>query len=260
MHEESVPASLSIVDSALILAMFSAACYIMGQASQIGTARRVGLPYAMMPPVGPEEHILVGGTYLVLIAAVGLLLYFTAVLLIARVRFVQKLAVPILQGVRLRVTQHPRVYFLLACLVGATATYTLPLSLPLMPRSEDGPSVFGAGRVASDVVALGLMSPDDHVRERRLRYLWQGHGVIVLQDKKSREVLVLKEQEVWLMIVAAPGLNYGAPVQLTAGSRHTSASPAVMLPRSECDPLQPIAVAGPAPISIAPPERRRQGE
>ena len=78
---------LSVLDSAIMLAMFSAVCYVMGHAAFVGTARRLRLPLFLMPTVGPETVILVGGRYLVLFGVLGLLLYFLWILVGRRVGF-----------------------------------------------------------------------------------------------------------------------------------------------------------------------------
>lgn len=207
--EKPVSRSLSVVDSALILAMFSAVCYVMGHAARIGTARRMRVPFILMPQVGPEVVILIGGIYLVLLAAGGLLLYFVYVLLAKRTALLGKTVGRTLSGIRSRAEQHPRVYFLLASLAAITIMYTVPLSLPFTPRSAGGPSAFG-GQAASDVVALLLKNSEGHAEGKTLRYLWPAEGVVVLQDKKSGELLLIDKDEVRLMILTPPGIEHTA--------------------------------------------------
>lgn len=200
---ESTTRPLSVLDSALILAMFSAVCYVMGNAARLGTARRLGLPLFLMPEVGPETLILVGGRYLVLFGAVGLLLYFAWVLLGRRIPLVKATMDPVWSGIGKRAHQHPRAYLLLACLASATIFYSVPLLAPLGPRLAGGPATFGGGP-SSEVVALSLKEPDAAFAGRSFRYLWQHAGMVVLQDKESDELVVIREDEIRLMILSRP--------------------------------------------------------
>src|SRR5215208_5817669 len=84
-EDRKLRGSLSVLDSALIVAMFSAVCYVMGHASQVGIAQRMGVPVFLMPHVGPESLVLIGATYLILLFAVGLFLYFVWLLVGQRI-------------------------------------------------------------------------------------------------------------------------------------------------------------------------------
>lgn len=191
---------LSIVDSALILAMFSAVCFVMGHAARLGTARRLRLPLFLMPPVGAETLILVGARYIVLFGAIGLLLYFVWILLGRRIAFLDKKVRPAWSQVELRAKQHPYVYLLLVGLMAATSIYVLPLLLPLTPRSTGGPAIFG-GSSSSEVVMLRLKEPDAGLAGRNFNYLWQNANMIVLEDKGSGELVLIREDEIKLLIL-----------------------------------------------------------
>lgn len=202
--------SLSVLDSALIIAAVSAACYIMGHAARLGTSRRLRVPVMLMPDVGPEIFVLVGGIYLVMLAAVGLLGYFVYVLVDKRTTALRRMIGPVLLSFSERSHQHPRTYFLLAALASLSLMYSVPMLLPFTPRSAGGPSAFG-GRDASDVVKLALVNPEADLIGRTLRYLWRQGGFVVLQDKQSGELVLVAEGQVRVLMLAAPGGQvYGA--------------------------------------------------
>jgi hypothetical protein len=85
--------------------------------------------------------------------------------------------------------------------------YTVPFFLIFIPRSAGGPSAFG-GRAVSDVITLKLKNSDDDFAGRSIRYLWQDEDIVVLQDKSSDELLLIERDEVRLMILTAPGVEY----------------------------------------------------
>lgn len=227
--------SLSILDSALIVAMFSAVCYVMGHAAQVGIAQRMGVPVFLMPHVGPESFVLIGATYLILLFAVGLFLYFVWFLvgkhtgllkskvggivsdmssrakqhpctylllacLMAATIFCCGLLKSKVSVMSSRAKQHPRVYLLLACLMAAAIFYCVPLLLPFTPRSAGGQRAFG-GPFESTVVTLRLKGSNADLAGRDLRYLWQDANIVVLQDKGSGELVLIKEDELSLLIL-----------------------------------------------------------
>lgn len=185
---------LSVLDSAVILAMFSAVCYVMGHNALIGAARRLRLPLFLMPAFGPETVILVGGRYLVLFGALGLLLYFLWILVGRRVGFLEAKLSPVWLRIGLRAKQHPHVYLLLVCITGGAIVYSVPLLLPLTPR-------LGGGRPSVEVVALQLKEPDASLAGRSFRYLWPQEGIVILEDKANGELVVIREDEIKLMIL-----------------------------------------------------------
>jgi len=194
-EDRKLPGSLSVLDSALIVAMFSAVCFVMGHAAQLGAARRMGVPMFLMPHVGPETVILIGATYLILLCAVGLLLYFVWILAGQRVGLLKSSLGPVFSGMRSRAKQHPRTYLLLACLAGAATIYSVPLLLPFTPRSAGGQRAFG-GPVESIVVTLRLKESDADLAGRNLKYLWKDAGIVLLQDTGSGELVLIKEDEI----------------------------------------------------------------
>lgn len=185
---------LSILDSAIILAMFSAVCYVMGHAALIGTARRLRLPLFLMPAIGPETIILTGGRYLVLFGALSLLLYFFWILVGRRVGFLEAKLRPLWLRIGLRAKQHPHVYLLLLFIAGGAIVYIVPLLLPLTPR-------LASGRSSVEVVALQLKAPDASLAGRSFRYLWPQEGVVILEDKANGELVVIRDDEIKLMIL-----------------------------------------------------------
>jgi len=204
--------SLSIVDSALIVAMVSAVCFIMGHAARIGTANRLQVPFMLMPDVGPEGLILVGGEYLVELSAGGLLLYiilyFVWALVNKRTSFLRAKLGPTLSRLRSRARQHPYIPWLLACLAGASILYTG--SVFLLFHRTGGPRIFGGGQAVSDVVVLRLKNSDLDVAVRPLRYLWHDGDIVVLRDKSSGEFLLIEKDEVRLMILKRAEVEHKA--------------------------------------------------
>jgi hypothetical protein len=192
---------LSVLDSALILAVFSAICYVMGHAAQLRAARQLGLPLSLMPSIGPETFILVGGRYLILFGALGLLLYFLWIRVGRRIRIINAKLDPVWLGIESRAKKHPYVYLLLICLASATVFYSLPVLLPLTPRSVGGPATFDPN-VYSEVVELRLKEPELNLEERSFRYLWPHQDMVVLQDKGSSEFVLIKEDEIRLIILS----------------------------------------------------------
>ena len=199
-EDQKLRRSLSVVDSALIVAMFSAVCYVMGHAAQVGIAQRMGVPVFLMPHVGPESFILIGATYLTLVFAVGLFLYFIWLLVGQRIGLLKSSVGFIALGMSSRAKQHPRVYLLLACLTAAAIFYSVPLVLPFTPRSAGGQRAFG-GPFESTVVTLRLKGSNADLAGRDLRYLWQDANIVVLQDKGSGELVLIKEDELSLLIL-----------------------------------------------------------
>lgn len=195
--------SLSVLDSALIVAMFSGVCYVMGHAAQLGAARRMGVPMYLMPHVGPETVIFIGATYLILLCAVGLLLYFVWILAGQRLGLLKSSLGPVFSGLSSRAKQHPRTYLLLACVAGATIIYSVPLVLPFTPRSAGGDRAFGRP-VESFVVTLKLKESDPDLAGRNLKYLWKDAGIFLLQDTGSGELVLIKEDELRLIVLTRP--------------------------------------------------------
>lgn len=194
------PWPLSILDSAVLVTMFSAACYVMGNAAQVSTARRLGVPFSLMPRLGPEIVILVGGTYLTLLFATGLLLYFLWILWAQRIGALRDRLVPALTGMRHRARQYPRVYLLLACLAGAALLYSVPLLLPWTPRAFGGQGSV-TGSLESIVVSVKLKDASTDIAGRDLRFLWREADNLLLQDRRSGELLLIREDEVRLLIL-----------------------------------------------------------
>ncbi len=192
--------SLKILDSALILALISAVCYMMGHAAHLGMSRRLKVPLHLMPSVAPETYILVGGLYLVFVGAIVLLIYFLWFLLCKHVRSVRTRFAPELMGIRARAKKYPKIYFLLACLAGATVFYSFPLMLPFTPQEAGGPAAFG-GRTGADVIELKLKEPDAAICNRDYRYLWDLTDIVVLQDKKNRDFVLIRKDEIRIMVL-----------------------------------------------------------
>ena len=62
----------------------------------------------------------------------------------------------------------------------------------------------GGGRFEQNVVTLRLKDSDADLAGRALRYLWQDADIILLQDKGSGDLVVIREEEVRLMILTRP--------------------------------------------------------
>ncbi len=155
-------------------------------------AERLGVPLVLLPTASPETTLLIGGLYLVLIAAIGLLLYFLGWLLRAR-----------LAGLRWqarmveRTRQHPRVYGLLVVLATAAVLYVAPRVLPFNPRAL-------GMRQLSDVVTVRLKENDVSTAGRALQYLWQDSGLVVMKDKRTAELVLVNVDHIDVIVLSPP--------------------------------------------------------
>jgi len=183
--------STKILDSAFVIAILSAICYVLGYMAEVHRAISIGLPLHLLNDPTLQTIITIGGYYLLLILAISLFLW-AFVMLVSKL-LPSKWITTIKEYLENRYLKHPVFYKLLAVLVLTTLFCMLPLYAPIEARAyrED---------VMPYVKDLKL---DDNLKVQgtNLRYVSKKNGFIVLKRCDQQDYIILNSDDVKLLIL-----------------------------------------------------------
>lgn len=176
----------SIVDSALVVAVVSAVCYVVGFLVDLRDARALGLPRHLLPEYSIQAQVLSGGIALLSIAAILLLVFLMALLLrrLLPVQFTNRIHEPVVSAI----AKHPRIYCVIGLILLASALVILPLRIiPVRPSYIDA---------ALPRVQSIKPTPKNWDQNEETLYLCTRGEFIILKRKGKRSFMVLKRDAV----------------------------------------------------------------
>lgn len=183
--------SSKILDSAFIIAIVSAICYVLGYMAQIRAAISIGLPGHLLHDPSLHGTITLGGYYLLLIFAISLFLW-VFVALVSKL-LPRKWVSATKDYLKNRYLKHPVFYKLLAVLILTTLFCMLSLYAPIEARSyrED---------VMPYVKELKLHD-NLKIQGKNLRFVCRKDGFIVLKRCNQQDYIILNSDDVKLLIL-----------------------------------------------------------
>lgn len=174
----------SLVDSALLIGILSAACYVVGYFAELKTARAYRIPQQVLIDQRPEYLLTVGGGHVLLYVTVALLCY--AAFLFGERKW-PGITRCFNDPLRYRFETYPYLYYPLLCVTGVTVVILVTLYVPLPQRTaayDNSPSV-----IALDV-ATGTVPFDPATT----RLLSKRDGLIVLWDTEEDSFTILRQE------------------------------------------------------------------
>jgi hypothetical protein len=188
-----------VVESAIVLTIVSAICYAIGDLVHLRDSKQLGIPSRLLPEVATESTILIGALHLLVLILVGLLVWFVVLLLI---RFLPRDTVTALwQNLKVILARHPRFYPVLGSILFASLVlitiYWLPLSYTESYEDARLPDLIEIK--TSEKVSVG--------DPRNLKYVSHRDGWVVLKRLGRKEFVVLKEEDVPMLVLAKPREN-----------------------------------------------------
>lgn len=176
----------SIVDSALVLAIVSAVCYVVGFLVDLRDARALGLPRHLLPEYSIQAQVLSGGVALLSLAAILLLVFLGAHLLgkLLPDQFKDRFHNSVVSAI----AKHPRIYTFIGVILLASALVILPLRfVPVRPSYVDA---------ALPRVQNIHPQPKTWDGDEETLYLCTRGEFIILKRKGKRSFVVLKTDSV----------------------------------------------------------------
>lgn len=174
----------SLVDSALLIAILSAVCYVVGYFAELKMVRAYGIPQQVLADQRPEYLLTVGGVHVLLYSTIVLACY--GAFLIGERKW-PAMATTFNKSLSYRLQNYPYFYiplFGISCVV-AVALATLYLPLPRnITAYENSPTV-----VALDV-STGTVPFDSATT----RLLSKRDGLIVLWDTREDSFTILRQE------------------------------------------------------------------
>jgi hypothetical protein len=186
-----------ILDSALIVGIFSAFCYALGFLVELRDAREIGLPHHLLPESSAQATILIGATHLILLAAVCLIGY---ALVLVLLRFIPQKWRSAISGYIVKRFEAHRVFSIVICIVVVGTLFTI-----IATEAPLSPSAYTEAPLPT-IVKLQLKHPN-HVPQGKLEYLSHRDHLIVLKHKDKREFVILNDDELESMELVLPDLN-----------------------------------------------------
>ena len=183
--------SSKLLDSAFVIAILSAVCYVLGHMALVRTAIRTGLPRHLLLDPSLHTKITIGGYYLLLILAISLFIWAFSSLICKLLP--QRWIHTKKEYLKNRYLKHTIFYNLLALLILMTLFSMLPLYAPIENRSyrED---------VMPYVTELNLHD-NLKVQGKDLRFVCKRDGFIVLKRYDQQDYIILNSDDVRILIL-----------------------------------------------------------
>ncbi len=191
MSDQRPPLSTRIIDSALCVTAAAAIAYAVGYAVENRDANSIGIPRSFLAHPNVEQTILLGAGVLlvVLLCAAGIYAGATAIWERLPLRISSRLRDQFSAGFR----KHQLFYRAVLILAALSALHVSAQYLPVAK------SMWHDSRLP-DVKVLKTKS-NTSLDDRNLRLVTRRDGIILLCDITSRELVVLREDDISLLVL-----------------------------------------------------------
>lgn len=173
-----------LVDSALIVAVLSGACYIVGYGGYVRDVRKFGLPAHLLPQPQVESLMLAGAADLWLLAAIVIALSAILAFCVTKSRrFVNAL-----EWYRARFEQSKRLYTGLVVVIVTGLVFGYPYWAPLQESALADDFLLRVAHLQLKDAAFEYSGS--------VRYVTRNSGVVVLKETKSGNFIILNENDI----------------------------------------------------------------
>lgn len=176
---------LKLVDSALVIALCTAGCYMMGFLIKLRDSRALGLPSHLLPQHSIHSILFTGGSFLFYLVLIFLFLILVG-FLIAKL-LSEKLRGCILDQLKKYYNSHPTIYTVVGIAVFFSVFMLTPDILPMRTRYQDRalPLVIS---IETEQTSIG--------KNENLLYLSNPDGLIILKRAGRNSFLILKQSDI----------------------------------------------------------------